>query len=278
MWWPAIGGADHRHRRADRAARARRRLRRHRPAADRPGRALADRRHPDRQDADLVALARLGHLRRRARAGVHDRRRARRPRGATCCPHVFPGFWAMAGLAAVVGGVMRSPLTGVVFTLELTHAWNDAAAAAGRLGQRLPAVGAAAQALGADREDRPPRPPPDPRILHRPARDLLRPRGHDHRPGRAAPPTRRSATSCPPRPTSIGAARPRRSTPSSMRAAPSPGWSPTASCSPRPATNQAGPHRRRTRPPAEDLDQRRPDAARGCQRLRRERHHPGARR
>jgi CIC family chloride channel protein len=39
-------------------------------------------------------------------------------------PHVFPGFWAMAGLAAVVGGVMRSPLTGVVFTLELTHAWD----------------------------------------------------------------------------------------------------------------------------------------------------------
>jgi H+/Cl- antiporter ClcA len=39
-------------------------------------------------------------------------------------PHVFPGFWAMAGLAAVVGGVMRSPLTGVVFTLELTHAWS----------------------------------------------------------------------------------------------------------------------------------------------------------
>jgi chloride channel protein, CIC family len=31
----------------------------------------------------------------------------------------------MAGLAAVVGGVMRSPLTGVVFTLELTHAWRD---------------------------------------------------------------------------------------------------------------------------------------------------------
>jgi CIC family chloride channel protein len=40
-------------------------------------------------------------------------------------PHVFPGFWAMAGLAAVVGGVMRSPLTGIVFTMELTHAWND---------------------------------------------------------------------------------------------------------------------------------------------------------
>jgi H+/Cl- antiporter ClcA len=38
-------------------------------------------------------------------------------------PAVFPGFWAMMGLAAVVGGVMRSPLTGIVFTLELTHAW-----------------------------------------------------------------------------------------------------------------------------------------------------------
>jgi CIC family chloride channel protein len=40
-------------------------------------------------------------------------------------PHVFAGFWAMAGLAAVVGGVMRSPLTGVVFTLELTGAWDS---------------------------------------------------------------------------------------------------------------------------------------------------------
>ncbi|MCE0765753.1 chloride channel protein [Pseudonocardia kujensis] len=39
-------------------------------------------------------------------------------------PEVAPGFWAMVGLAAVVGGVMRSPLTGVVFSLELTHAWS----------------------------------------------------------------------------------------------------------------------------------------------------------
>ncbi|MFC1419094.1 chloride channel protein [Streptacidiphilus cavernicola] len=39
-------------------------------------------------------------------------------------PQVIPGFWGMCGLAAVVGGVMRSPLTGVVFTLELTHAWG----------------------------------------------------------------------------------------------------------------------------------------------------------
>jgi H+/Cl- antiporter ClcA/CBS domain-containing protein len=37
--------------------------------------------------------------------------------------HVEPGFWALMGLAAVVGGVMRSPLTGIVFSLELTHNW-----------------------------------------------------------------------------------------------------------------------------------------------------------
>jgi H+/Cl- antiporter ClcA len=42
---------------------------------------------------------------------------------AHALPVVVPGFWAAAGLAAVLGGVMRSPLTGVVFPLELTHAW-----------------------------------------------------------------------------------------------------------------------------------------------------------
>jgi len=40
-------------------------------------------------------------------------------------PHVFAGYWAMAGLAAVLGGVMRSPLTGIVFTMELTGAWDS---------------------------------------------------------------------------------------------------------------------------------------------------------
>lgn len=33
-----------------------------------------------------------------------------------------PGFWALMGLAAVLGGVFRSPLTGVIFSLGLTHA------------------------------------------------------------------------------------------------------------------------------------------------------------
>ncbi|GAA3047099.1 chloride channel protein [Pseudonocardia yunnanensis] len=38
-------------------------------------------------------------------------------------PDVGPGFWSVVGLAAVVGGVMRCPLTGVVFALELTRDW-----------------------------------------------------------------------------------------------------------------------------------------------------------
>ncbi|WP_298797362.1 chloride channel protein [Pseudonocardia sp. 73-21] len=42
----------------------------------------------------------------------------------TVFPDTGPGFWALIGLAAVVGGVMRSPLTGIVFALELTHAWS----------------------------------------------------------------------------------------------------------------------------------------------------------
>jgi H+/Cl- antiporter ClcA len=53
-------------------------------------------------------------------------------------PHVAPGFWSLVGLAAVVGGVMRSPLTGVIFSLELTHEW----------GALLPLVIAASTAYG----------------------------------------------------------------------------------------------------------------------------------
>lgn len=39
-------------------------------------------------------------------------------------PTVGPGFWALIGLAGVLGGVMRSPLTGVVFALELTRRFD----------------------------------------------------------------------------------------------------------------------------------------------------------
>jgi H+/Cl- antiporter ClcA len=43
---------------------------------------------------------------------------------ATVFPSVAPGFWALVAMAGVLGGVMRSPLTGVAFALELTHRYE----------------------------------------------------------------------------------------------------------------------------------------------------------
>jgi CBS domain-containing protein len=34
------------------------------------------------------------------------------------------GFWPLVSMAAILGGTMRSPLTGIVFALELTHDWG----------------------------------------------------------------------------------------------------------------------------------------------------------
>lgn len=34
------------------------------------------------------------------------------------------GFWPLVSMAAILGGTMRSPLTGIVFTIELTHDMN----------------------------------------------------------------------------------------------------------------------------------------------------------
>ena len=36
-------------------------------------------------------------------------------------PMGTPGIWAMVGMAAMMGGTMRSPLTAIVFALEITH-------------------------------------------------------------------------------------------------------------------------------------------------------------
>ena len=42
--------------------------------------------------------------------------------------HVFPdagiGFWPLVGMGAILGGTMRSPLTGIIFAVELTHDMN----------------------------------------------------------------------------------------------------------------------------------------------------------
>jgi len=39
-------------------------------------------------------------------------------------PHFGGGFWALVGMGAILGGTMRSPFTGIVFALELTHDIN----------------------------------------------------------------------------------------------------------------------------------------------------------
>ncbi len=40
-------------------------------------------------------------------------------------PNQGAGFWPLVGLGAILGGTMRSPLTGILFTLELTHDLNS---------------------------------------------------------------------------------------------------------------------------------------------------------
>jgi CBS domain-containing protein len=39
-------------------------------------------------------------------------------------PHMGVGFWPLISMGAILGGTMRSPLTGIVFAIELTHDFN----------------------------------------------------------------------------------------------------------------------------------------------------------
>jgi chloride channel protein, CIC family len=39
-------------------------------------------------------------------------------------PTAGPGFWPLVSMGAILGGTMRSPLTGIVFAIELTHDVN----------------------------------------------------------------------------------------------------------------------------------------------------------
>ncbi len=43
---------------------------------------------------------------------------------ATFLPVGTPGVWALVSMAAILGGTMRSPFTGMIFALELTHDVN----------------------------------------------------------------------------------------------------------------------------------------------------------
>lgn len=39
-------------------------------------------------------------------------------------PHFGSGFWPLVSMGAILGGTMRSPFTGIVFAIELTHDFN----------------------------------------------------------------------------------------------------------------------------------------------------------
>ena len=39
-------------------------------------------------------------------------------------PQFGQGFWPLVSMGAILGGTMRSPFTGIVFALELTHDFN----------------------------------------------------------------------------------------------------------------------------------------------------------
>jgi chloride channel protein, CIC family len=39
-------------------------------------------------------------------------------------PHFGLGFWPLVSMGAILGGTMRSPFTGIIFALELTHDFN----------------------------------------------------------------------------------------------------------------------------------------------------------
>lgn len=39
-------------------------------------------------------------------------------------PNVGPGFWVLIGIAGVLSGTLRVPMTAIIFTIEETHDWN----------------------------------------------------------------------------------------------------------------------------------------------------------
>ena len=89
--------------------------------------------------------------------------------------------WALAGMAAMMGGAMRAPLTGTIFALELTHDINTFPALLIGLDRLLRLHRAGDEALDPDGEGGPPRLPHQLRILRGSAGDGVGARGDDGR-------------------------------------------------------------------------------------------------
>ncbi len=100
-------------------------------------------------------------------------------------PDMGPGFWPAIGMAAILGGTMRAPLTGIIFVLELTHDVKPDAPLAGGYGRVRWLHRAHHAAVDPDRKDLAPWLPRDPGIFDRSAGDPVRPRADAGR-GRGA--------------------------------------------------------------------------------------------
>ena len=95
--------------------------------------------------------------------------------------HMPEGTLALLGMGAMLAGALGSPLTAIVFSIELTHALPGSAAAGRRLHRRVHHHLAHHAALHPHREARPPRTSPHPRVRRRSARDGQRRGRHDRR-------------------------------------------------------------------------------------------------
>ena len=69
-------------------------------------------------------------------------------------PNEGAGFWPLVSMGAILGGTMRSPFTGIVFALELTHDVNMLLPLLVAVHHRARLHGADAEALDPDREGR----------------------------------------------------------------------------------------------------------------------------
>ena len=82
------------------------------------------------QAARVVGGARVGHVRRHARADPPDQRRLRKPLRRGGATHLFPaigvspGAFAVVAMAATFGAATRATLTAMVFVFELTRDYN----------------------------------------------------------------------------------------------------------------------------------------------------------
>ena len=110
----------------------------------------------------------------------------RRAGVATSCRAATPRLWPLVGMAAVMGGTMRSPLTGTIFALELTHDINALPALLIASVDRARLHGAGDEALDPDREGRPARLPRQPRIRRRSTGTAKRRGSDDERRGHGA--------------------------------------------------------------------------------------------